>query len=243
MEFSAAQIQVFLLILFRISGVMLRAPILSSQNIPILGRTAIAIWVSIILWFVLPSAPGEFAGTVFLLALVNELIIGLLIGFVAEIIFLAVQSAGELMDLQMGFSIATTFDPIFGAQISVIGRLTLMPSLLLFVVAGGHHMILESLHRSLELLPVGVPINLFSENLPLFIGHTVQKMMLISIQLAAPIILLLFLADFSFGIVSRVAPQVNVFMLGFQVKPSIGLIGIFFALTLLVRHTVNLIPN
>ncbi len=243
MALQQIDLQVFFLILFRIIGMMIRTPVLSSQHIPALGRMAISIWVAGLLWFVAPSAPPSLTGVIFILALANEFIIGLLMGFVAEAIFLAVQMAGELMDLQMGLSIASTFDPIFGAQVSVIGRFASMFALVLFLVAGGHHMMLEAIHKSLTILPIGVPINLFSQNLVYFLAQTVQKLVLLSVQLAAPIMLLLFLTDFAFGIVSRVAPQVNVFMLSFQSKPSIGLIGIFFALPLLIRHTVQLVPQ
>jgi flagellar biosynthetic protein FliR len=242
MVITLQQLVVFFLILGRIAGVFLQAPIFNSRSFPFFAKTAIAIWLSIVLWFVTPLhqiLPDSLLA--FILALIFEVAVGFIIGFICNIIFIAVQSAGEIMDLQMGLSVATALDPVFGAVISVVGKLAFFLALIIFITADGHHLILSALHQSFTALPVGKLANFSSPNLAMQVIELGSTLWMTAIKLAAPVILIIFLSDFTFGIVSRVAPQVNVFMLGFQVKPSLGLIGILFSLPFIVKYINRLI--
>jgi len=243
MIFSFAQLEIFLLILARILGLFTMAPVLSSRTFPALAKTALAIWIAVVLWFVVPVQPDKLPSTMimFAVSMFSEVALGWLFGFVTNALFLAIQSAGEIMDLQMGLSVASAFDPLFGATISIIGRLAFYISITVFLLANGHHMFLSVLHQSFKLIPPGQLINITSPLLTEQLLSLVKDFWLIVIQLSGPIVLLIFLSDFAFGIVSRVAPQVNVFQLGFQVKPSLGLVGILFTLPILSRHIENLV--
>ena len=194
------------------------------------------------LWFVTPihhSLPDNIFALI--LALAFEVAIGFVIGFICNIIFVAVQSAGEVMDLQMGLSVATALDPVFGAVISVIGRLAFFTAIIVFITANGHHLIFSALNQSFTVLPAGKLANFTSPHLAMQIIELGSALWITAIKLAAPAILLVFISDFTFGIVSRVAPQVNVFMLGFQVKPSLGLLGILLSLPFIVKYINKLI--
>ena len=235
-------IMVFFLILARITGIFIQAPVLSARSLPAFGKTALVIWISFILLYVVPlnqSLPTTMIG--FVLALVLEAAVGYAIGFISNVLFLAVQSAGELMDTQMGLSVASALDPVFGAQISVIGRTTFMLALTVFLIFDGHHMILAALNQSFTVLPAGRVPNFASPDLMLQFISLGSSLWLTAVKLAAPIILLIFLTDFAFGIVSRVAPQVNVFQLGFQLKPVVGLFGISLIAPFLIRYMAKLI--
>jgi flagellar biosynthetic protein FliR len=242
MIISLEQLTVYMLIIGRIAGVFIQAPIFNSRSFPFLAKTAIAVWTAILLWFVTPihhTLPTTFP--LLVLALVFEIAIGFTIGFICNIIFIAVQSAGEIMDMQMGLSVATALDPVFGAVISVIGRLAFFTALIIFITADGHHLILSALHQSFSALPVGKFANFASPNLAMQIIELGSLLWLTAIKLAIPTVLLIFISDFTFGIVSRVAPQVNVFMLGFQVKPSLGLFGFLMALPFIVKYINRLV--
>lgn len=245
MMISLLQIEVFMLILARISGIFIQAPIFSSRSFPGTAKTAIALWISIILWFVVPVRtelmPQTFMHFIFLVLL--EVALGFSIGFICNTIFLAIQGAGEIVDLQMGLSVAQSFDPIFGATISIVGRMFFMIALTAFLILDGHHLLLSILHQSFKLISIPATLNLTSPNFILTIINTCQILLTIALQLSAPIILVIFISDFCFGIVSRVAPQVNVFMLGFQVKPSLGLLLLLFTLSLFVKHISFIMSN
>lgn len=236
------QLVIFMLILGRMAGVFLQAPIFNSRSIPFMLKTAFAVWVSILLWFVTPiyqNLPASLP--LFILSMVFEVAIGFVIGFITNVIFLAIQAGGEIMDMQMGLSVATALDPVFGAVISVVGRLAFFTALIIFITLDGHHLILSAFHQSFTALPVGKFANFASPHLAMQIIELGSTLWLTAIKLAAPVVLLIFLSDFSFGIVSRVAPQVNVFMLGFQVKPSLGLLGFLMSLPFAVKYINRLV--
>jgi flagellar biosynthesis protein FliR len=152
-----------------------------------------------------------------------------------------VQAAGEIIDLQMGLSVATALDPVFGTTVSIIGRLAFNLALVLFLILNGHHLLFSSLHQSFTTVPAGAPLNIFNPALQIQLIDLGKYLWTTSLTLAMPAVLLIFLSDFCFGIVSRVAPQVNVFMLGFQVKPSLGLIALLLSLPLIVKYISTLI--
>lgn len=242
MIITLGRLIVFFLILGRIAGVFIQAPIFNSRSLPAFAKSALAIWISLLLWFVTPVNP-QLPATLglFILSLIFEVAVGFTIGFIINVIFIAVQSAGEIMDMQMGLSVATALDPIFGAVISIVGRITFYTALIVFLLADGHHLILAGFQQSFTALPVGKLANFATPGLTVQMIEIGSSLWLTAIKLSAPIILMIFLIDFTFGIVSRVAPQVNVFMLGFQVKPSVGLIGFLFILPFMIKYIERLL--
>jgi len=244
MILSIAQLEVFFLILARIAGVFIQAPIFNSRSFPATAKMAFAVWLTITIWLVTPVAtplPSDLL--TFILTLTAEVMLGFTIGFICNIIFIAIQSAGELIDVQMGLSVASALDPVFGAVISIIGRLSFYIAMIIFLILNGHHLILSAFHQSFTVFPAGTIVNFGKYNLVLQITGLGGMLWLTAIKLAAPMLLLIFLADFTFGIVSRVAPQVNVFMLGFQVKPLLGLFGIMLTLPYMIRYISKLVET
>lgn len=242
MILGAAQLLALMLILARIAGVFIAAPLFSSRSFSTPAKVAFAVWLSIVLWFVTPIAPNlPSTALPMMLVMTSEVAIGYIIGFICNIMFLAVQSAGEMIDLQMGLSVAQALDPVFGAVVSIIGRLAFYVALITFIVLDGHHMLLAALHQSFTALPAGQIANFASPGLAQQMIGLGSALWLASLKLAVPVILLIFLADFTFGIVSRVAPQVNVFMLGFQVKPLLGLFGLLLISPFLVKYVNTMI--
>lgn len=237
MVITLPQIEVFLLIFARVAGIFLEAPVFNARTIPAFLKIAFAIWLTAIFWFIIPILDASRFTSItpsFIFLVINELIIGMLIGFVCQILFAAVQATGDFIDLQMGMSIATMLDPSTGAVATILGRLCFFVAVVVFLITNGHHMILSGLYQSFRLIPLASPITI-SSNLITQLIHLGESLWLISLQLATPALLLIFLSDFSLGIVSRVAPQVNVFMLGFQLKPMLGLLAILFSLPLIIN--------
>lgn len=244
MILSFTQLEVFFFILARIAGVFLQAPLLSSSRFPSLGKTAFVIWLTFVLWFVTPVNPVLPTTAIgFVITLVAEVAFGFLIGFVCNLLFTAVQASGEIIDMQMGLSVAQALDPVFGAVISIVGRLVFNIALIVFLTLNGHHLVLSALHQSFTAIPAGKIANFGNYNLTVQLGDLGSALWLSAIKIAAPVVLLIFLADFTFGIVSRVAPQVNVFMLGFQVKPILGLFGISLLSPFLVKYIEKMIET
>lgn len=245
MVISVAQLSVFLLIVSRISGIFLFAPVFSSRNFYTIGKVALAIWTAAVLWFIVPIQVEQVPVTwgPLITTILTQFTIGVIIGFFCNTIFLAVQAAGEIIDLQMGLSVASALDPNFGSVISVVGRLSFFIALIAFLTFNGHHMILSGLHQSFNAIPLGAVVDFSKPQLMMQMVGLVSFLWLTAIQLSAPAILIIFLMDFSFGIISKVAPQVNVFMLGFQIKPSLGLISILVTAPILIKHINGLVEK
>jgi len=163
-------------------------------------------------------APGyEVLGTWgFLGALVMQVLIGALLGFLVSVIFSAVQSAGGLIDTFGGFQLAQGFDPgmqINGAQFT---RLFQMLALALLFASNGHQLVLAGLVRSFDAVPVDGALDM-SKPIEMLVTATSQAIVA-SLQIAGPLILVLFLADAGLGLITRVAPALNAFAMGFPLK-------------------------
>jgi flagellar biosynthetic protein FliR len=172
----------------------------------------------------------------FIVGLLVELVTGALLGFLVLIVFSAVQSAGNLVDLFGGFQLAQGFDPqmmINGAQFA---RLYQMTALALLFASGGYQLIVGGLARSFSALPVAGMLDLAA---PMHaITLAVGQMLLSAVQIAGPLIVVLFLADAGLGLLTRVAPALNAFALGFPLKIFITLalgVVVFAALPQIVQ--------
>lgn len=156
-------------------------------------------------------------------ALVLEIIVGAALGFLVYLVFAAVQSAGGLIDMFGGFQMAQAFDPgsqINGAQFT---RLFQMTALALMFSSGAYQVVIGGITRSFGALPVGAGIDLAAPAEAMIAATT--QMFIAAIQIAGPLLVVLFLADAGLGLLTRVAPALNAFALGFPLK-------IFLTLTL-----------
>jgi flagellar biosynthetic protein FliR len=149
-------------------------------------------------------------------ALALELVLGLLLGFLVYVGFAAVQSAGNLIDLFGGFQLAQAFDPqsmVNGAQFT---RLFHMAALALMFSTDGYQLVLAGLMRTFNAIPVGSGVDLSGSAETLAAG--VPAMFLAALQIAGPLLVVLFLADVGIGLLTRVAPAINAFAMGFPLK-------------------------
>lgn len=176
---------------------------------------AVAVSPQVSKGYVSPDTAG------FVTALLKEFLVGAILGFLVMIVFSAIQSAGNLIDLFGGFQLAQAFDPqsmINGAQFA---RLFNMTSLALLFASGGYQLIIGGLARSFTALPLGEGVELGSPAHAL--TEAVGQMLLSALQIAGPLIVVLFLADAGLGLLTRVAPALNAFALGFPLKILITL--------------------
>ena len=223
MILTYTQLSVFFLIFARFSGLMLLAPFFNMKGLFSLAKVSLVFWVSVLIMFVVPlpqSLPSSIY--IYFFALLIELVIGLIIGFTANLIMLAIEFAGAIMDTQAGLSSASVLDPTSGKNAALLELLMKYLSIMIFVIINGHHMVLSAVFESFSIIPLGQPVDFSAGSQYLFTLGT--SLFLIGLKLAAPIILVIFIVDFSFGILNKVAEQVNVFQLGFQVKPTVAVI-------------------
>lgn len=165
----------------------------------------------------------------------KEAFYGLAIGMSAAIFFHAFESVGQMIDNQRGMSIARVLIPQLGEQGSITGVFLFQLGIVLYLAFGGHRLFLDAFFRSYEVLPIlafpTIGPGLFPM-MDLFMRITGQ-VLYIALQMSAPVIIAIFFADIILGIANRVAPQINVWELGFHVKGYIGILLLFVALTMI----------
>ncbi len=215
---------VFLLVLTRVGGVFLVAPIFGSLNVPAMVKIGLSAAIALLLAPTLPiGCAAEIKGPLGL-ALVagQELLMGLFIGYAVYLLFVAIQLAGQVIDMQMGFGVVNVIDPVTSSQVSVIGQYKFLVATLFFLAINGHHHILRALGDSLTLVPFG-ELSL-SEGAFLQLSSMFGDVFVVAVKIGAPAIAVLFLTNLSMGLVARAVPQINVFIVGLPLSIAIGLL-------------------
>lgn len=224
------QFQVFLVVLARVAGFIGAIPIFSSSGSPVRIRVSLAVAVALVLFPVMSQSTIEvsYHPISFLLFVVNEVLLGSLIGLVARLIFTAVEYGATVIGYQMGFAAANVFDPSGERQIALISQFQNVFAILIFLAVDGHHLFFRLAVESFELLPPG-HLNLAGEAVP-FLMELAAHMFRLGVQFSAPVLAVLLLSGLVLGILARVFPQLNVFLLSFPI--NIGTAFIVIGLTL-----------
>lgn len=200
----------------RIGGLMLTVPVFSSILVP--GRIKV-FFIFVLAWVCAPFVPehlsfNSFNG-LYLVYIIQELFLGLLMGFVLQLVFQIFVLGGQIISMQAGLGFAVMVDPSSKASVPLISQFYLMMVTLIFLSLNGHLVIIESIIDSFKMMPVG-HIALETSTVwkvILFSGWMFKQAVLISI----PALLSLLIVSLSFGIMARVAPQLNIFTLGFPI--------------------------
>ena len=223
-ELLQGHIAAFLLMLTRISGIFLISPFFGSMNIPMFFRVGIALAMSVVLFPVVDGlGTPETSPSIIMFgaAVLGELFIGWLIGFVAYISFAAITMAGKVMDMQVGFAVVNVVDPTSGQQIPLIGSFLYNLAVIILLVTNGHHMLIAALVESFRAVPLaGLEANI---SLALIIANFTGTIFLTGMKIAMPITFAILLTNVGLGILSRTMPQMNIFVVGIPMQLMIGL--------------------
>ena len=224
LAFNAAQFLGLFLIIARISGVMITAPLLNDQTIPPTVKVGFTFLLSLVFFPVVarPVVPPNLNVIELTLLISSELAVGLTIGFTAQLLFAGITLAGEIIGFQMGVSMAHVFDPAFNTQTSLIAEINTVLALMIFVSLNGHHLFIEALARSYTIAGPGHVVlgKAMLTNLTTVSG----RMFLVGLQIGAPLIVSLLAANLAMGLVARAVPQINIFVVGFPFTIGLGLI-------------------
>ncbi|MCW2924985.1 MAG: flagellar biosynthetic protein FliR [Thermoleophilia bacterium] len=230
LDFAVPQIIGFMLVIARLSGLFLIAPVFSSSMIP--GRIKVMVLFALgatltpIVTNGAPKVPTDILDLT--LSIGTEALIGLALGFSVSIVFTAVQVGASLLDTSIGFSMANIIDPLNNAQASVLGGFYSLVATLAFLAVNGHQWMLAGFKRSYDTVGMGVRPDL--EHMLHNLFSTFGQLFAMAFQIAAPVLMTLLLVDVVLGIVARVVPQMNVFFVGIPLKIGVGLVAVIIAL-------------
>lgn len=231
-KFIEKEAPVFFLIAARIFGLTLQAPFFSAKSVPAQVRATLVAALTTMYMIVMRPVVADLPVNNFTysIALIQEILIGAMFGFCVSIIASAIQAAGEIIDVQMGMSMVMLFNPQTKSQSSAMGKLFFQLELVIFILAQGHLYLLSAFFETFDKVPIGT----FSFGSGIVMAefiHTVSKIFYVSLKLALPVLVVLFIIDFSLGITNKVSPQINVLELNFAMKPTTGMLILLILMT------------
>jgi flagellar biosynthesis protein FliR len=230
-----------LLMFFRILAFAITGPIFNRRNIPILIKLSAAMFLTgTLAWMIPPDTQGPLtpAGQYapYLLQMFMNITVGAFIGFIADMILQAAYSAGNTMNNQIGLSSAMIMDPSQGKQTMLLETMFSYITIVIFIYLGGIHWMIMALKRSFDTFPLYTIQQPIAQVIDLSYLITLSSnVVLIGVQLVAPIIVVTMAVDLMLGIVNRTAQQMPVFQLSFALKPSIGIAIMLMTLTTFIK--------
>lgn len=210
---------VLALVLFRVTGVVLVAPVLGSPSVPVMARVFLSVLLALVFFPIVRGAAPlvEPSAGAFALAAAAELGIGLLLGFAASLLFAAVQLGGHLIDQELGILQANLLDPFSDVPISVMGQFKLLLATVVYLLLNGHHLLIAALGQSFRSAPLAGAAAQVADGM-------VLDLFRMAVQIAAPALVTLFLVTIALAFVARAVPEMNLFALSFPVRLGVGLL-------------------
>ncbi|WP_445488228.1 flagellar biosynthetic protein FliR [Niallia sp. 03133] len=230
----------FLLIFIRVTSFFLMIPLFSYRTIPSSHKVGLGFFLSVLM-FINMEPPSLIIDGAYYLLILKEALVGLLIGFLAYMLFSAIQIAGGLIDFQMGFAIANVLDPQTGVQSPLTGQYLNTIALFFLLTVNGHHLLMDGIFYSYRYIPLQQAwIEFGDENLIGFLAKSFALMFAIAFQMSIPVVASIFLVDVGLGIVARTVPQLNIFVVGVPIKIIAGLIILMIVMGVLMASVSHL---
>lgn len=219
----------FLWPLFRVTAFFMAAPLIGTQFVPMRVRMILAVALTVLVAPMLPPVPQvESISYAAVILVMQQVIIGLALGFFMQLLFQVFVIAGQLIAMQMGLGFASMMDPSNGVSVAIVSTVYLMLVMMLFLSFNGHLVMFEVLVDSFAILPIGTAF--VSGEVVLKIVQTLSWVFSSGLVLALPAVTALLITNFAFGIMTRAAPQLNIFALGFPVALMLGLFIIWLTM-------------
>lgn len=226
----------------RVLALFTAAPVLSSRAFPVRARIALAFFVAVAAQPSLADLPViSITGPDALGAVFQQVGVGLAIGFVIRVVFAAVELGGEVVGFQMGLSFASFFDPSLNTQSSAVARFYGQMAMFMFIVMNGHLLVLMAVVKSFQSFPVDQ--NFLEALKGMKVIDLGVDLFASGLWIALPLVGMLMFANMALGIVSRVAPQMNIYAIGFPVTLAVGLVGMAVTLPMLDQPFLALLTR
>ncbi len=229
-----------LLVFSRVLAFASTAPLIGHKGIPALVKISFSMLLTLIIMpnLAIPEAyPKDYQ---FIYLIVINVMVGLFIGWAAQLVIETGRIAGEMVDMQMGLNAATIFDPGTQTQSTIIGRFFDVLTLTLFISIGGMEKVIEGLYKSFTAFPI--LMYEFNINFDKLLKATTD-IIAIGFLLVSPIIITILAVDLILGLMSRAAPQINAFQISFSIKPSVGIILLIMLLPALFQVLASLFSS
>lgn len=226
----------------RIGAFILVMPVIGGSFVPAQVRLILALALTLVISPILPArVEVEFLSIAGIVLMMQEVLIGIAIGFAVQLVFDAISLGGQVISMSMGLGFAVFLDRQRGVNIPVLGQLFLMLGMLIFLALDGHLAIIQLLSDSFRILPMatGGLSQIAVSNLLAWSG----QVFIVAVKIALPAVTALLVVNLSFGVTSRAAPTLNLFAVGFPVAMLLGFVVIFLSLGSLTENVSQLLGD
>lgn len=240
-SFSMVELEYYLLILCRVSCLIFIAPFYGTRGIPARIKVGLSIFVALLIYQIIPEKPVLEYETVYGYAVLvlKEALAGLLMGYGCNICTTIISFSGRIMDMETGLSMASLMDPATMQDMSISGMLYQYAILLLLMVTGMYQYIIKALVESYSLIQLGQPL-IIPERLFSVMMKFLSDYILIGFRICLPIFAVMIILNAVLGILAKVAPQMNMFAVGIQLKVFVGL-SVLLLTTILLPQVADMI--
>ncbi|MEL7655437.1 MAG: flagellar biosynthetic protein FliR [Bacillota bacterium] len=226
---------VFLFVSCRIAGVIFFNPIFGRRNVPSMVKIGLSLGIALSAAYGLTdTVVVNYTAIDMLVSMVKEFTVGLAMGFIIQLFLSIFHFGGELIDLQMGISMAQMYDPASNSQISITGNLLTIMYTLLFFITNSHITLLAIAVKSFKAVPIG--LEGVSSKIGIYVIELFGYILVYAVQLALPVIVTEVLVEVAVGILMRVVPNINVFVVNLQLKLMVGFVVLITIIPVLVQY-------
>jgi flagellar biosynthetic protein FliR len=225
MTFTVHDFEVFLLILVRITAFVYAAPFFSLRDIPQKVKVGFSLFFTLILFQIIPGQI-QYDGVIgFATLIISELMVGLIVGFFANISYYILTFAGSIMDMEIGFSMVNQFDPVSNIQTTITSNFYMYLVMLIMLVTNMHYYLIQAIVDTFKMVPLGTAK--ISPDLYLLMLKFIKDYFIIGFRIVLPIFAGMLIVNSILAILAKIAPQLNMFVIGMQLKILIGLFILF----------------
>lgn len=229
------EMQKFVLVFFRAAAVLFMIPLFSSRSVSAIFKGGLSLMIAYLLHdLVKMNFVTQQDSFVLFILCAKEVFIGVTIGFIVRLVFISASMSGEIISLQAGLSFARFMDPASEQQVSLVEQIKSLIALMIFFVLDAHHMLIKGISYSLQELPVGAAS--LNPSLAGYLIHATGSVFGSAFRIGAPVIVTLFLVELSFGVLSRMIPQANVFVDAIPVKVLVTVLMLGLSLGYIVPN-------
>ena len=227
----------FILLLLRVSGLVIPSPIFGRVNIPARAKICLALALSFLFFFLFPGRPVAEYSTLFgfFLVCAGELLLGVTLAFVTNIFFTLMFTAGQLIDMQIGFGIVNVFDIQNNTQIPMMGNILNILLIIVFFAVDGHLKLIHTIVLTVERIPIGTLI--FSPATGVAAFEVFIRAFLLGVMVAMPVVACGLTMQIILGVAMRMVPQIHMFVIGIPLKMIIGMFVFMASLPIYVNFS------
>jgi flagellar biosynthetic protein FliR len=235
--FAGNEIATFFLVLARVGGLFTLAPVFSSRTLPMRFRLGFAVAVSMVAMPLVQKQGTSFDPIAYAPLILEQLVIGTALAFGVAAVFAAVEMAGSLAELSIGFSLAQVINPTSNSSSTALSQTYSLVATMVFLATGAHQVLIAGIVESFRSIPLSQPFDTVA--LTSLVEHEMAEVVPIALQIAAPVLGTLLLVDVGFAFLARLVPSLNPFAAQFSVKVLAGL----FAISVSLPLTIGLIGD